>query len=608
MSFIIVTMITCTSRSDNKLSDNAVLSYNTQYESTGEIISRFLDQNPIRSLSVINKFFSNALITQEEFKNYENLGINKIKKKMRQYYLGENYIKALVYLDALNLYKNNSSSNVSDEYNNSHDTNSDGDTEILDRKVVYAQLIQKAHEDKNYPLAQSNALKLFKTYPEYFIESEIITLLSMEFVNYKEPKLFQLLCDSNQNFDEISCESLQDTKTMEDMLESTFIVDIDKGISTNGIVHEIGSAFFITVDGYALTNYHVIKSEVDPEYKGKSEMVIKISKDNYRPRKARVVGYDPLVDLALIKVDDITIDNEFTIMPDTEIYEGDKITVIGSPIGLVNTVTSGILSSRRRDGLLEVGSVLQMDASVNPGNSGGPLLNEDHEVIGVVVAKLQGLENINFAIPSAIVSEVLPQLFFGNKVTHSWLGVGGYLTEQGFEILYVAPNSSAEHSELLLGDVIISINDVPITDVQQFQTSMLGVPLDSLMKVNIIREIETKTVEKTVLLATSERIESLLPISVSKSNFDKVFPVLSGTQIKVTDYRKSSPQYRLTKVYNDSLAEFIGFTAGDLVRIRKIQQIDSQTIAVEVRVIQQSRGFLDDVFVMFLVPSTKDFL
>ena len=186
------------------------------------------------------------------------------------------------------------------------------------------------------------------------------------------------------------------------MISGTVTILVNRGIRVeNGVGYPdrvIGSGFFIDKRGYILTNHHVIESEVDPTYKGYSRLYIRLSESPAGERiPAKVVGYDKIFDLALIKVE-VTPEYTFGGSLDQAVAPGDRIFAIGSPAGLEKTITAGIISAMGRR-LLQVGDSMQVDVPLNPGNSGGPLLDEKGDLIGICFAGLQQFSGLNFAIP-----------------------------------------------------------------------------------------------------------------------------------------------------------------------------------------------------------------
>jgi S1-C subfamily serine protease len=229
-----------------------------------------------------------------------------------------------------------------------------------------------------------------------------------------------------------------------DMQNGMVTVWVDKGMRIErGIGYPdrmMGSGFFVDSKGYIITNYHVIESEVDPEYEGYSRLFVRLSGSPDEKIPAKVVGWDRIFDLALIKVE-LEPDFVFYSAGSVPVEPGQKIYTIGSPVDpfLENTITSGIISAIGRRRLLQMGDVIQLDAPVNPGNSGGPMLNEDGELLGIVFAGFQLYEGLSFAIPVQWLNKILPRLYQGGEIKHPWLGLSLRETDKGMEVIYTVP-------------------------------------------------------------------------------------------------------------------------------------------------------------------------
>ena len=236
----------------------------------------------------------------------------------------------------------------------------------------------------------------------------------------------------------------------------------------------IGSGFFIDKRGYIITNYHVIQPEVDPEYEGYSRLYIKLSSDPETRIPAKVVGWDPLLDLALLKTE-IDAPYVFPLGSSQDLDVGERIYAIGSPAGLEWTLTSGIVSAKGRR-LLAMGPVMQIDAAINSGNSGGPIIDEQGNVEAIVFAGMLEYEGLNFAIPVEYLKAQLPILAAGGLREHGWIGAYGkdnpvdQFTETpgGLLVQYLMPGGSGHRSGLKKGDIITAINGIGITGIDDF--------------------------------------------------------------------------------------------------------------------------------------------
>lgn len=240
----------------------------------------------------------------------------------------------------------------------------------------------------------------------------------------------------------------------------------------------LGSGFIISKDGYILTNHHVVD--------GADLIKVNIVGAD-KKYDAKIVGQDPELDLAVLK---ITPDKEIPVLKmgdSNDIQVGEWSVAIGNPYGLDHTVTVGVISAKQRPlniGQAKFKNLLQTDASINPGNNGGPLLNLQGEVIGINTAINAEAQGIGFAIPINTVQEVLDDLINKGKVSRPWLGVSiqdmtpelakYFETDmtQGAVIGYVATGSPAEKAGLQQGDIIIEMDKQKVKNSEQLVNSI----------------------------------------------------------------------------------------------------------------------------------------
>ncbi|HEQ71688.1 MAG TPA: PDZ domain-containing protein [Spirochaetia bacterium] len=377
-----------------------------------------------------------------------------------------------------------------------------------------------------------------------------------------------------------------------DMIGGTVTIWVDKGYKIEqgaGMLDRvIGSGFFVDPRGYLLTNYHVIQTEVNPEYEGYSRLFVRLSQDPDRKIPARVVGFDPIFDLALVKVE-VEPKFYFSSLRETEVRPGEKIQVIGSPIGLENTVTSGIISATGRR-FLQMGDVLQLDAPVNPGNSGGPVLDDSGSLLGIVFAGVEQFEGINFALSAEWINLVLPELYREGQVTYPWLGMALAKTEKGLEIVYVVPGEPADNAGLATGDVIKSINDRTYEKIQDVQRLLLEQPETSLLSLVLIRG----DVSFTALLNPSARPPVPVLTALKRdAPSNVIYPLFGMRIVRVTD----SPllaDYMVERVLPGSIAEELGLSTNDPIEVRNWTVLEKQKVVfVEVKVKRRKLGFLE---------------
>jgi len=264
-----------------------------------------------------------------------------------------------------------------------------------------------------------------------------------------------------------------------------------------------GSGVIISPDGYILTNNHVA---------GDAEE-IKVKLADGRELKARLIGGDPETDLALIKVDGQNFATA-KLGDSTKLEQGEWVIALGSPFGLEQTMTAGIVSATSRD--LRSGpydSYIQTDASINPGNSGGPLVNMQGEVIGIntmIFSRSGGSEGIGFAVPSSLASKVYSQLARDGKVRRGYLGVTlqaltpaiaqsvGYEGVEGALVGDLADSSGpAAVAGLRSGDVITEFDGKRVTSPKQLTEAVADTPVGKAATVKFVRDgrVQTATIK-----------------------------------------------------------------------------------------------------------------
>jgi serine protease Do len=259
-----------------------------------------------------------------------------------------------------------------------------------------------------------------------------------------------------------------------------------------------GSGFFISPDGYAVTNNHVV-DKAD---------TVEVVTDDGKKHSAKVIGTDPKTDLALIKVDGNGF--PYANLADHTPRIGDWVLAVGNPFGLGGTVTAGIVSARGRDiGAGPYDDFIQIDAPVNKGNSGGPTFDVEGNVIGVNTAIFSpsgGSVGIAFAIPAETVKAVVAQLQEHGKVTRGWIGVQiqpvtadiadslGMKKPEGALVAEAQANSPASKAGVESGDVITSVNNEPIKDARDLAKKIGAIAPGTAVELSLMRKGEQKTV------------------------------------------------------------------------------------------------------------------
>ncbi|MCQ2591980.1 MAG: S1C family serine protease [Treponema sp.] len=391
-------------------------------------------------------------------------------------------------------------------------------------------------------------------------------------------------------------------KNIANCVDGTCTIWVDKGLRVeNGSGYAdivIGSGFFIDKRGYLITNHHVISDMVDSKYEGYSRLYIKLPSDMDTKIPAKVIGYDPIIDLALLKVE-ITPDFVFSLGSSLDLTIGDKVSAIGTPIGLEGTLTSGIVSNINRK-LTTMGSVFQLDAAVNSGNSGGPLIDENFKVQAVVFAGMLQFQGLNFAIPVEYLKQELPLLYKGGEYMHSWICAYGHTKriqnkKVGLEIQYVMPGGSAAFSGLQVGDVITEVNGCPILTIDDFQFEMLKYEAGSVVSCKYLTPFNE---EKTVPLYLEKRPTSPL-VEIYKSDLvtDSFVPIFGMKLVRSSTINRKS--YKIVSVIKGSSADEMGFSENDPVTIQDVKfDNEHNYFFAQLYVQRRKRGFLDIVMTL----------
>ena len=282
------------------------------------------------------------------------------------------------------------------------------------------------------------------------------------------------------------------------------------GMQRHHVITGEGSGFFISADGYAVTNNHVVDH-------AKS---VQVTTDDGTIHTAKVIGVDAKTDLALIKVDGKN-DFPFVKFAQHTPRVGDWVVAVGNPFGLGGTVTAGIVSARGRDiGAGPYDDYVQIDAPINKGNSGGPAFDVSGDVIGVNTAIFSpsgGSVGIGFDIPADTAKMVVAELQEHGHVTRGWLGVQvqpvsasiaeslGLKKAEGVIVDERMADSPAAKAGLEAGDVITAINGKPVKDAREFARTVAGLAPNSTIKFDVMRNGEAKSLTATLTQMPDER-------------------------------------------------------------------------------------------------------
>jgi len=328
-----------------------------------------------------------------------------------------------------------------------------------------------------------------------------------------------------------------------------------------------GSGFFISADGYAVTNNHVVDHATS----------VQVTTADGTSYKARVVGTDPKTDLALIKVDGAN-DFPFVQFADHAPQVGDWVIAVGNPFGLGGTVTAGIVSASSRDiGSGPYDDYIQIDAPINKGNSGGPAFDVEGKVIGINTAIFSpsgGSVGIGFDIPADTAKRVIAQLKDSGHVTRGWLGVQiqpvttgianslGLKKAEGAIVDSAQDGSPAARAGVQAGDVITAVNGTPVKDARDLARTIGMLPPNAAVKLDILRQGAARVVTVTLAQMPNEQRASADPETQSPSHG---VPHLGLTVAPAAAVGAGQRGVVVTAVDPDGPAAEAGFAAGNVI-------------------------------------------
>jgi Do/DeqQ family serine protease len=323
-----------------------------------------------------------------------------------------------------------------------------------------------------------------------------------------------------------------------------------------------GSGVIIDIaNGTVVTNHHVVD--------GADE--INVGLQDGRSFKAKLIGSDPEVDIAVLKIEPKNL--AALKLADSDNAEvGDFVIAIGNPFGLGQTVTTGVVSALGRSGLGIEGyeNFIQTDASINPGNSGGALVNLRGELIGIntaIIAPGGGNVGIGFAIPASMVRNSVDQILKFGEVKRGQLGIviqdltpeladafGIDRNQRGVIVAEVQGGSAAEKAGLLAGDVVVSVEGKPIETAASLRNEIGGRRIGDSVKVTVLREGKTRSLPVKIGTAVAD---------VATSN--DVHPFLKGAKLQATNGQGAERGLKITEIAAGSPAENAGLRVGDVV-------------------------------------------
>ncbi|MDR2942137.1 MAG: trypsin-like peptidase domain-containing protein [Treponema sp.] len=587
-SVIVLLSFSCTSTSTEKQEDDLMYPYRSTSSIRLGDIEKQITENPVGALHMIyiykEVYSSKQNDDDGDWDNlleYEKLAVNNLRE------MQEKAIKEEKWDDAISFSRSLASIGITVEK-----TGLEPDLVLADAKKKLADgnnlsaflSAVKAHELK--PLDSADAL--------LFLERAVK-------VKQRRAAAFFLSAAQKAGSKNIASNLLEYARgrdTVSDMVNGVATVLIDRGIKVErgmGIPDRVlGSAFFVDDSGLLITNYHVIASEVDPKYKGYSRMYIRLG-DSSSPRyPARVIGWDKALDLALIKTE---YDPEYVFsLVDRVIPKvGDAVWAIGSPVGLEKTVTSGIVSALSRR-FLQIGDVYQIDAAVNGGNSGGPVVDNEGRLVGIVFAGIDQHQGLNFAIPAERLSAALPAMIKGGKAQRPWLGITLCETLQGAEIVYVAPNTPAARHLIREGSYIKTINGKAVTAVQgslipAMQNAIFPAGPGELV---VLETVDSEGVVKKNIVMTVRRPDVPLSEAVKVDKRERIAAPLFGMILTPVYGGLFSSNFVVRKVVRGSIADEAGISEDDPISIMRLRVMENDGYALmEISIKKRRMGYIE---------------
>jgi serine protease Do len=328
----------------------------------------------------------------------------------------------------------------------------------------------------------------------------------------------------------------------------------------------VGSGFVMNREGYILTNNHVVE-DADQ---------IKVKLSNGKEYEGKVIGRDSKTDLALVKIKGGSDLNPLKLGNSDDLKVGSWVVAVGSPFGLEQTVTAGIVSAKGRViGSGPYDNFIQTDASINPGNSGGPLINMKGEVVGINTAIIASGQGIGFAIPINMAKEIAPQLQEKGHVTRGWLGVSiqevtpqlaksfGLKEKKGALVAQVISNSPAEKAGIEQGDVILEFDGKEISDSKDLPRIVASTPVGKSVTIKLSRN--GKVIDREAKLGEMEEKAEVAKTPSSHKSLGITVQNLTPEIAKGLGLKKETGVV-VTGVEPGSAAANAGLQTGDVIQ------------------------------------------
>ncbi len=376
----------------------------------------------------------------------------------------------------------------------------------------------------------------------------------------------------------------------------------------------LGSGFIIDEKGIVVTNNHVIQDAED--------IIVRVNGD--QEFKAKVLGADPLMDIAVLQLETDEKFKPVAFGDSDKARIGDWVIAIGNPFGLGGTVTSGIISARNRSiGLSRYEDFIQTDASINSGNSGGPLFNMKGNVIGINTAILgrNGSIGIGFSIPSNSAKTVISQLIEFGETKRGWLGVRiqdvtqeiadveKLVEPRGALVASVAENSPSEKAGIKAGDIILEFNGKKIQQMKELPAIVAKTQVGKNVKVKIWRN--KKELTKNVLLG---RLETSDDFKVSKKKSEQPKDIIIIDDLKITVRKLTKEDIKTRKLPNQTSGLVITKIGNNspLLKSLEVNSIIVEAQKTKIRSVSDLQKIVKDVLksnqktILFAIYNTQN--
>jgi serine protease Do len=330
----------------------------------------------------------------------------------------------------------------------------------------------------------------------------------------------------------------------------------------------LGSGFIFDKDGYIVTNNHVIENA--------DQIKVKLADES--EYDATVIGRDPNTDLALIKIDAPKSLKPLHLGDSDTLKVGNWVTAIGSPFGLEQTVTAGIVSAKGRTiGSGPYDDFIQTDASINPGNSGGPLINMAGEVVGINTAIIARAQGIGFAIPINLAKGIINQLKENGEVSRGWLGVGiqelspelaNYYRiseKKGVLVTQVNEGDPADKAGIKVKDIILAIDGTPVYTARDLSMRIASTPVGQKINIKLVRDGKGMTVKAELAKRTDSDIATNRGSGI-EDNFGAKLTSLTSENAPKYGFAEDERGILILDIAPGQKASKAGLMRGDLIK------------------------------------------